>query len=294
MTHLVRSTLCIFDGRNESKNRFKPGFVEPLERYVLVPGTSDIINKGKCEIGNIFKDVTRLVANYRLGQLLHMWKSGGNRDISPPDLARRFDSLFEDGDDAGSLELHLLGGKSLADFNQALLDALLYHDDNLCASVITLLDTIYGQRQLLLDSLNKIVLMSGPRIPVFDSVHTLREEIVYLGNLVQTSSRWGVFSRISGPFVDESFNSCMRTVDRLLSFLHFKDEASVPPVTDDPATLWSRDVATAWGKSDLGAPDAEYQNILRVAGIVPVLIDSLSMDYSIAFKGSICTVSDYL
>jgi hypothetical protein len=66
------------------------------------------------------------------------------------------------------------------DFNVALIDAMMYDDDELMAAAFGLLDNIYGQRTSLLRALKEVELLERPLLPVFGDVHVLVTQITEL------------------------------------------------------------------------------------------------------------------
>jgi hypothetical protein len=90
-----------------------------------------------------------------------------------------FESLFPGGaGEAAKLDLEELCEKP--DFNVALIDAMMYDDDELMAAALNLLDNVYGQRLSLLTALSDVELLDKPELPVFGSVHILVTQITEL------------------------------------------------------------------------------------------------------------------
>ena len=53
---------------------------------------------------------------------------------------------------------------------------------------------------------------AGPQVPVFGNAADMIAQLSYLGSLVRSSEVWGVFSKVSGPFGPDKYESVQETV----------------------------------------------------------------------------------
>ena len=238
LVDLVGANARLLDGRSDLDRAGKV-FDPPENRYKISGAESGTVTRIKTEVIGLFSDIGNLRANYRLGKLLHTFKSQaeagqqgkgksggglgfllGRTEADQLQLYESFESLFgpEGSDDAAKLDIAALGNK--VDMDHALVDCVMYDDDRLMSAALRLLESTYGQRRELQEALAEVTLLEEVALPVYGDVHMLRVEMNELLYLVKTSATWGVKSRISGPFDDASFKLIMAIVDKLMTFLH--------------------------------------------------------------------------
>jgi hypothetical protein len=243
-------------------------------------------------------------------------------------LHEDFEELFEKGD-GKALDLDILANGQPVDV--ILLDCLCYQDDALFAAALELLERNYGQRKKLLHALSEVTLLDTEAVPVFGNVGDMSAELGFLTFLVRSSEVWGVSSRVSGPFQPEKYDLVVRTCDRVSEFLfHAPSEVEAPSAkvtragttaavikkrlsltpslgassVDNPMAALQRSAAMT--PSELEAsmgdpngasggeamPSAFHQDVLRSMNLQATLVAALSMDYNLAFRGSICSSDD--
>jgi hypothetical protein len=277
-----------------------------------------------------FFDIGDLRANFRLAQLLNMFKekssawADGSKSLAAQEyimqstpaavdaLYADFEAMFPGGSgDGAKLDLAALTEKK--DMDQALIDCMMYDDDNLMSAALRLLESNYGQRRQLRTALSEVTMLGHIRIPVYGDVHALRADLSELIYLNRTSTVWGVKSKIAGAFDDDKFGVVMHILDKVLTFMHTpyeQDRVLMGPRGDDSSycghfaetdlqgnsyetkTLWSLDVANKWGpllRDKSSYISKKNQDILRSSNLQEVLLESVMMDPEIAWKGSICT-----
>ena len=125
-------------------------------------------------------------------------------------------------------------------------------------------------------------------LPVFDNVATLQSELSYLIYLVRSTEVWGVKSRVSGDFDTTRRDQALETCRRLTEFLHAPTFVPGKPIPE--ARGISLDAAAkmgigAWSKESV---NNDHQKLLRAANVIVALGASLTINYNIAFQGSIC------
>jgi hypothetical protein len=117
-----------------------------------------------------------------------------------------FSNIFPGGSgDGAKLDIAVLANKP--DMDEALIDCMMYDDDDLMSSALKMLESTYGQWGKVAAALSEVTLLEHSVIPVFGSVHVLRAQLSELMNLQRTYTVWGVKSRVSGPFGDDEFGT---------------------------------------------------------------------------------------
>ena len=214
-------------------------FFPPEARFKASPNSTHVTSL-KAKIIDIMMDVAEIRVNFRLRELLHLFKDYTTDNPVVQELAlvhelasanlgdsytgplvdilfEDFEFLFDKGDGV-QLELPSLCGKG-AEVDVILLDCLMYEDDRLFASALALLDKTYSQRQQLLDALAEVTLMPHETVPVFGNVADMHAELGYLVFLVRSAGVWGVSSKISGAYSKDNFRVVMETCDKIRAFL---------------------------------------------------------------------------
>lgn len=205
---LVSANVTLLDGRCELKSP-NQSFYPASSRYHQVAGLSEVATTMKRGVISIFSDVQNLSLNYRLSKLLFKFKQhcSSKSIIALTDKQLIFEdavSLFsqnETKEDTALLEFARLSGKP--DFDELLLDSLMYEDDLLMAASLDFLSSKFNQLRSLEDALATVTLLQNPSLPFYGSVNQLRVELGELNFLQATATRWGVKSLIavSRPFV---------------------------------------------------------------------------------------------
>jgi hypothetical protein len=232
LRQLCGSNGALLDGRDDEQ--YVGQHFDPRGgRFDDGGGDSMIITKIKRQIIDGMFTVCDLRANYRLARLLGFFKLHSQRFASPhemkkwassPDAMVKFESLFATDGSKEDLNLWTLCNK--ADFEDALIDLLMYNDDRLFSASLHLLQSTYVQRKSVLDALQKCCILENERLSIFGDVHTLKASIDELDELISTYSGWCVHSKISGPFGDAEFGRAMYLVDVLLLFIYAKEVSS--------------------------------------------------------------------
>jgi len=240
MRDVAKNCARILDGRSELRLHGVK-FESSQERYRQGSRSAMTSRMKKLAIENLLR-IADLRANFRLGKLLILFKEHASKHESPaavkghPEkekpsiqaatyltgqnqekLFGDFEDLFTK-DEAANLDLSILSENKRID--QLIMDCAMHDDDELLAACLRLLFSSYGQRKKLRKSLDEVVLLAEPTLPVFDSVHALRSQTADLFYFLQTYSVWGVKSDLSGEFGNEEFGKTMETIERLLLFLH--------------------------------------------------------------------------
>lgn len=334
---LAKLILEPLDGRADLEKPGKP-FDPPRRRYLTVPGSSDVITAFKASAIELLKAVGSMCAHARLSKLLvslkedaaaakvkrasllslgdplelgqsvtsivagaiaHDHDDGDGASAQDVTWFHRFLDLFPGGkDDTAKLSVAAMGGKDERFLDEVLLDSVMYDDDALVASALSLLRSNYRAKHALMRAVGEIEVMPDAATHVFGSVHALATELADLSFLVSSFETWGIFSSLTGPFGDSEFNRLMRSVHLLLLFLH--GEADDGPDSFAHAELeaanaaaggqvWAFDVATAWG-AHAALPSPAAQATLRSVNLQATLTAAFDLDVELAWKGSVCTV----
>jgi hypothetical protein len=209
-----------------------------LTRYKDDGHVSAAVTKLRKEVVDLFFGITDLRSDYRLGQILNIFKTklkdweSKNDEVSasarsflrqktPEDVEQMF-AIFEDmfpGGKGDGARLDLAALSSHPKIDEALCDCLMYENDDLMAAALRLLHSTYGQRLHLRKVLKQVVLLEKPQLPIYGDVHSLRVDVNELVFLQRTSFVWGIKSLLSGPFGDNELRQFMEIIDRLITFL---------------------------------------------------------------------------
>jgi len=226
---ISKSNALILDGRDDCETHNKT--FEPKEnRYKDMGMHSDAAVGIKKAIVDQMFDICDLQVNYRLARLFGKFKEKMSKGmdikkwVSSVEMFYEFEGLFNIKsrtkylDDSAQMDLAILCGKP--DFEEALVDILMYEDSKLMAASLHLLDKCYGQRRRLVNCLNQSLLLQHPRIAVYGEIHSLRANVNELHELVNTHSVWGVNSVLSGDFDDKKYGRLMHITNTLIEFIY--------------------------------------------------------------------------
>jgi hypothetical protein len=87
-----------------------------------------------------------------------------------------FEAMFPGGSGEAN-QLDLAAMCEMPDIDLALVDAVMYEDDDLLAGALKLLESTYGQRRHLRRALNEVFLLDDTFLPVYGDIHVLRAQI---------------------------------------------------------------------------------------------------------------------
>jgi hypothetical protein len=194
----------LLDGRRDLKMVETP-FNPPESRYSHTGQQYETVTKLKVALIKSFNELVDLRTNFRLGQLLHLFKNKvllwneaeiKNKTYTMADIVNvkeaqyilqstpeainamydDFEAMFPGGSGEAN-QLDLAAMCEMPDIDLALVDAVMYEDDDLLAGALKLLESTYGQRRHLRRALNEVFLLDDTFLPVYGDIHVLRAQI---------------------------------------------------------------------------------------------------------------------
>jgi len=260
----------------------------------------------KCNMLSTLNKVANMRAHYRIGNLLATLKDYIDRDIPVIDenneIIEPFFEAFEDlftSPEGVALDMEKM---STCPLDTALIDLLMYEDDNLFEASFAFLKRRFGQRRALINFLPKVTLIPTNKIPIFDDFALLDQELQQLRYYMRSYSVWGVSTAASG-MDDAVFWRVSNSLTKIVDFLYAPSlaaeeesdltrEARVSSFREAEERAFAKRTPMpmiGFGSppsfASRGAPNGDHQNILRNLGVArEVLFHGLCIDFDIMSK----------
>ncbi len=205
-------------------------------------------------------------------------------------IATEFEALFTQGDGV-AFDLSAIAS---VDVDAILVDLLMFEDDEIFRHALHLLMRQYGQRAKLLEAVSGVCLLSHGALPIIESASRLQADLGMLRYALRSTEVWAVKSRMSGDFNRQTLDFVRTTLTNLRGLLE-GDGEPMDDYFDNPMHEAKGPSPPLRSKSESAESSTDFHELLRKMDLQRTLFDALgSIDYNIAFQGSICEDHDKL